>query len=364
MLLLSVLRRRAVLMFALVTALVVAALTGPAPSGAAESTVPHGTIPSSLPALHKVAGYVEAGLKLKVASSSVLAQLQNNDIAWVPDSTCLSTAINSGNGTPCVLGDTTAPTTVAVYGDSSADEWALYVGELGTADHFKVVVYVHAACPIGDIVVETAGSSPDPTCTTFRSTVLADLAAMRPAPSLVIASELRLSNYETSSGGALSNAAWSAALTTTLKQIEADGLAVVALHGVPVVTESPAECIASNAKKLTACTTPLKKDNPGSYDTATSSGATGADAGGVDLHPLFCTSAGCPAVADGSVTHSGPNHVTERYAAQVMAGIGELLGCEVAQKFKNSTKAAAVFADLNGAKPKTAYLAACKALSH
>ena len=92
---------------------------------------------------------------------------------------------------------------------------------------------------------------------------------------------------------------------------------------------------------------------------------TGDEAlGGIDLHPLFCTSGGCPAVSDGAVTHSGPNHVTERYAADVEAALGELLGCEVAQKFTNSTKATAVFADLNGAKPKAAYLTACKALSH
>jgi hypothetical protein len=361
---LATLRHKSIVVVAALPLLLAVAVAGPMPSGAAVRVAPRASIPLSLPALHKVAGYVAAGLKLKVATSGVISQLQNNDLAWVPISSCLATAINSANGTPCVLGDATAPSTVVVLGDSSADEWALYVGALGTADHFRVVVYVHAACPIGNIVVETAGSSPDPTCTTFRSTVLTDLAAMRPAPSLVVASELRLSNYETSSGGTVTNAAWSAALTTTLKEIEADGLAVVALHGVPVVTENPAACIASNPKNLTACTTPLKKDDPGTYDAATASGASGAGAGGIDLHPLFCTSGGCPAVSDGAVTHSGPNHVTERYAADVEAALGELLGCEVAQKFTNSTKATAVFADLNGAKPKAAYLTACKALSH
>lgn len=361
---LGALRRNAIVVVATLLLLAAAVVAGPVSSGAADRAAPRGTIPLSLPALHKFAGYVAAGLKLKVATKGVIAQLANNDLAWVPISSCLTTAIDSADGTPCVLGDMTASTTVAVYGDSSADEWALYVGALGTADHFRVVVYVHAACPIGDIVVETPGTSPDPTCATFRSTVLSDLAAMRPAPSLVVTSELRLSNYETSSGGTVSNAAWSAALTATLKEIQADDLAVVALHGVPIVTEDPAECIASNPNKLSACTTPLKKDDPGNYDAATASGAAGADAGGIDLLPLFCTSAGCPAVSDGAVTHAGPNHVTERYAADVVAALAELLGCEAAQKFTNSTKATAVFADLNGTRPKASYLSACKALSH
>jgi hypothetical protein len=340
------------------------ALVAPAPSSAADRAAPRGAIGVALPELHKVVGDVAAGLKLKVATTSVLSQLPNNDLAWVPVSSCLSTAINSASGTPCVLGDLSAPVTVAVYGDSSADEWALYIGALGTADHFRVVVYVHAACPIGNLVVKTAGSSPDPTCTTFRATVLADLAAMRPAPSLVVASELRLSNYETSSGGPVTNAAWSAAFTSTLKVIEADGLAVVALHGVAVANENPGVCISSNPKNLSACTTPTKKDDPGKYDAATAAGAAGAAAGGIDLHPLFCASGGCPAVSDGSVTHSGPNHVTERYAADVQAALGELLGCAVVQKFTNAAKATAVFSDLNGKKPTASYLAACKSLSH
>ena len=132
---------------------------------------------------------------------------------------------------------------------------------------------MHAACPVGAITVEVAGQSPDPRCATFRSLVISDLSSMRPVPSLLVTSELRLSNYKSSSGAAIPNATWSAALTTTLKAIEGDGIPVVALHGVPVTTTpDPAECIAAYQNTMTRCTTKLKAADPFGYDRATEPG--------------------------------------------------------------------------------------------
>lgn len=317
---------------------------------------------SALPGLHAVTGWLSAGLKLKVAPPSALSHLSENALAWIPDSSCLATAIDSDDGTPCVLGDASASSTVVLFGDSSADEWALDLGSLGAEDHFRVVAYLHAACPVGEVTVEIAGHTPDPTCATFRTTVLSDLAGMRPAPVLVVVSQLRLSNYVTSTGQTLSDAKWSSALAATLDALEADGLAVASLHGVPVATQDPGVCLTANPKRVSACTTPLKKADPGGYDAATKKGATVADAGDVDLQPLLCTTKGCPAVSDGQVTHSGDNHVTEAYSAKVVLGFGELLGCLVARSFTHRQAAAAVLDSLLGGKPSAATLAACRAL--
>lgn len=334
-------------------------LAAPPTAGASSATA---GIPTALPALRAVSSSVAAGLKLKDASSAVLGQLAGNAYGWVPESSCLTTAINSSDGTPCTLGDASSSTTVVLFGDSSADEWALDLGELATTDRFKLVVYVHAACPVGSITVELQGGSVDPTCAEFRSDVLADLEVMQPAPALVIVSELRLASYVTSSGQAISNSSWSQALTTTIQRIEGDGLAVASLHGLDVTSQSPASCIASHPHDLSACMTPVKDDDPGRYDAATAAGATAGDAADVDLQPLFCTSKSCPAVVDGEVTHAGNNHVTESYAAKLTVALGELVACVAAQSFSSDAKTGAVVKALVGKAPSAGFIKACKTL--
>jgi SGNH domain (fused to AT3 domains) len=316
-----------------------------------------------LPALHRVAGWLDAGLKEEAATPAIDAQLKNNEFAWIPNSQCLATAIDSTNATPCVLGDPTASTTVVLLGDSSADEWALDLAAMGAAHGFRLVVYVHAACPVGAITVELEGQSPDPRCATFQSLWRSDLAAMHPAPALVVVAQLRLSNYASSTGGPIPNATWSAALTTSLEQIEGDGSPVLVLHGVPITTtDDPAACIAAYQNTMTRCTTLLKRADPSHYDAATWAGAHAAHAAGVDVTPLFCTPKACPVVSDGDLTHSEDNHVAETYAAVVQPALTELVGCAVTQSITHRADATPVLKSLLGPTPSAAVLAACRAL--
>jgi hypothetical protein len=345
---------------ATVTALVALAL-GAAPVRAGTATRPRVAAP--LPALHTVGGWVAAGLTDAVATADVAAQLSGNAYAWIPKSQCLTSAIDSTNATPCVLGDVAAATTVVLVGDSSADQWALDLGSLGSADGFRLVVYVHSACPVGAVAVALYGEHPDPSCPAFRALVLSDLAAMRPKPVLVLASELRLSNYVSATGGRLSDTSWSRGLTKTLDTLEGDGLSVAVLHGVPVAPTDPASCIAANPTALTRCTVLRGHADPGGYDKATWSGARAARAAGVNLSPLFCTATACPAVVDGDVTHSGDNHVTERYAAAVTPALAELVGCTLAQSFSHRAGAAPVLRRLIGTTASSRVLRACRALA-
>ncbi len=303
-----------------------------------------------------------AGARVKVLPTPLVAQLRGDDEAWIPTSTCLATAIDAPTATPCVLGDVHATTTVVAYGDSSANQWALDVAALGTADRFRVVVYVRAACPVGAVTVEVAGQHVDPGCAAFRTAVLADVAAMRPAPGLVVTSELRLSNYLTATGGSVTDASWSSGLTTTLDALEHDGLAVVELHGVPVEHFDPGSCLSAYPSDVQRCSTSPKASDPGRYDAATRAGTLAAHAGSVDLAPLFCTSTACPDVADDELTHAGDNHVDEAYASPLTAALGELLGCVTTQRLANRTAAAKVLAALDGASPSASFRRACASL--
>jgi hypothetical protein len=334
---------------------------GAAPVQASTATGPR--VASPLPALHTVRGWVAAGLTDTMVTPDVAQQLSGNAYAWIPKSQCLTTAIDSANATPCVLGDVAAATTVVLVGDSSADQWALDLGSLGSADGFRLVVYVHSACPVGAVAVALYGEHPDPSCPAFRALVLADLAAMHPRPVLVLASELRLSNYVSATGGRLSDASWSKGLTRTLDTLEGDGLGVAVLHGVPVTATDPASCIAANPAALTRCTVQRDHADPGGYDEATWAGAHAARAAVVNVSPLFCTTTACPAVVDGDVTHSGDNHVTERYAAAVTPALAELVGCTVAQSFAHRAGAAPVLRRLLGTTASTRVLRACRALA-
>jgi hypothetical protein len=185
---------------------------------------------------------------------------------------------------------------------------------------------------------------------------------MSPPPALVLVSELRLGSYVTASGKDVSNHTWSAALATTLEKIQGDGLAVVSLHGVPFDDVDPSQCIAANPKRLSTCAVKVRMADVRGWDAATLDGARAAHAGSVGLDPLFCGSSACPVVVDGAVTHSGSNHVTERYAKDVRSAFAELLGCLVADSFTNASKADPLFNDLNGPTPSAEFLGACTSL--
>jgi SGNH domain-containing protein len=343
-----------------VLVLAIALGAGPAlVSGAA--TPPRG--PSPLPALHALGAAIAVGLTDNVATPPISSQLSGNAYAWIPKSQCLTTAIESTNATPCVLGDTSATTTVVLLGDSSADEWALDLGALATTAGFRLVVYVHSACPVGAVTVALYGEHPDPSCPAFRSLVLADLAGMHPAPVLVLASELRLSNYVSASGGRLSNTVWTKALTKSLDRIEGDGIPVAVVHGVPITPFDPAGCIAAYPTDMTHCVVLRKAGDPGGYDRATLAGARAAHAAGVDVAPLFCTTTACPVVVSDDVTHSGDNHVTELYAATTTAALAELIGCTLTQSFSHRAAAHHVLGSLLGGTPSAAVLRACRALT-
>ena len=336
--------------------------------GVASATTAVGATPSPrtspLPGLQAVAGDVTAGTTLEDASAQVNAQLSGDDYAWIPQSSCLTTAIRSNDATPCVLGDTTAASTIVLYGDSSADQWALDLDTLGTEHHFRVVVYVHAACPVGSLTVKLYGQGVDPTCAAFRALVLKDLEAMHPSPALVVVSELRLANYVTAKGKVVTDAAWSKALTTTLETIEKkDGDAVAVLHGVPVTRTDPGQCVAAHPSAMSQCLTKRSAADPGGYDAATWSGAHHADAAGVNVVPLFCTTTLCPVVAANDLTHAGDNHVTEAYAAVAGEALGELLGCATDQAYAHSSRAAVIKVDLLGAHPSAGLVRACRALA-
>jgi len=343
-----------------ILALVIALGAGPAPASGGV-VAPRGT--SALPALSTVDALVAAGLQVNVVTPAVASQLSGNAYAWIPDSQCLTNAIDSSNATPCVLGDTAATTTVVLLGDSSADEWALDLGSLASTAGFRLVVYVHSACPVGAVDVALYGEHPDPSCPVFRSLVLADLAGMQPAPALVLVSELRLSNYVVAGGGRLSNASWSKGLTRTLDQIEADGIPVALLHGVPVTPLDPAACIAANPNDVANCGVQRKSADPGGYNQATWAGAHAAHAAGVSVTPLFCTSVACPIVVSDDVTHSGVNHVAERYAATLTDALGELVGCAGTQTFAHHARAARVLKRLLGGATSVSATRACRALA-
>jgi hypothetical protein len=161
----------------------------------------------------------------------------------------------------------------------------------------------------------------------------------------------------------VTNSAWSSALTTTLNTIvSTDGDAALLLHGVPVTTLDPAQCIAAHPNAINLCTTKRSAIDPSGYDGAAWTGAHAAGAAGVNVTPLFCTATACPVVADGAITHSGDNHVAETYATTVLAALGELLGCASVQTFTHATQAAPVLHALMGRRT-SARTAACKALS-
>ena len=237
-----------------------------------------------LPALHRVAGWVAAGLKEKAATPAIDAQLPGNAVRGGSRQNQLPDDRDRVDGRHAVRARVTpsAAATVVLLGDSSADQWALDLGTIGAAHDFRVVVYVHAACPVGRHHRRARRAEPRPALRDVphprarrprRDAARPGAPRRRRAPPVQLQARQAGRRSRTRTGPRRS--------TATLADLRGRRQPVLSLHGVPVTTNDPAACIAAYPDHDDAVHDEALKDvDPSGYDAATWAGAHAAGAAG------------------------------------------------------------------------------------
>jgi hypothetical protein len=213
---------------------------------------------------------------------------------------------------PCVYGDLASDKNVVLFGDSHAAMWFPAVEQAADENSWKLYAWSKDTCPPLDIPV----FSPDldrayTECTTWRTAVLTQIAALH--PKLVILGVAR--HYSPIYGFTVYSTQWLEGLSEMVQTIRQMGPQVLVLGPIPKPPFTVPSCLSENLESATLCETPRGQgvDLPGMHEEE----AAVVSAGGSYVNTLFwfCSDGSvCPPIIDGVLVYRDDNHITATFA--------------------------------------------------
>ena len=224
---------------------------------------------------------------------------------------------------PCVYGDTTSHTSVALFGDSHAAAWFPALELISKQQRWRLVDFTKAGCPTGEVDIRF-GSVPYRDCTAWRRNTEAQIAALR--PTLVIVSGARWMELEAHPQRGVRGgygSAWLNGLAATFSSLSHTARKLAFISDVPTLPFSAPGCVASHKLDLDRCDT---ERNTAvllpQIKSAEIALATRLQVNWIDPTPWFCTTTTCPAVVGNILLYRDNAHMTpawSRFVAPVLA---------------------------------------------
>jgi len=228
---------------------------------------------------------------------------------------------------PCIYGDTTSTTTVVLFGDSHAAYWFPALNLISRQQHWRLVDLTKDGCPAAEVNIAAwfRHGGPYPECTDWRSSAMAQIAALHPA--LVFVSEARylevpearpLAGVPTGHGGA-----WLDGLAAIFRFLNRSAGHVVFVSDVPTPRESPPRCVTRHASNVRVCDTRLSAAiRLPDVKIAEQQLAVREHVDWVDPTAWFCTSSTCPAIVRNLLVYRNIAHMEpdwSRFISPVLA---------------------------------------------
>ena len=335
------LRLGAALTFAAVGACVLSVLSLPSLTGSGHAPVASAALRASTKAQVKTAAAADpvlsqlyqqtAAINAEVARSLAVQDVPANLEPSLPDADadeppvfvdgCLDSYTDSSLR-PCIFGDTTASTTVVLFGDSHAAMWFPAVEQAAEKFDWRLITWTKATCPPFPLPIFSPELGRTFTeCDDWRADVLSQIAAIHPA--LVILGVAR--HYTDIYNFTPYSPVWLSGLGQEVGDIRSLGAHVVVFGPVPKPPFDVPGCLSAHLTDATACTVPVDVglNVPGMAAemlAVTKSGGTY-----VDTQPWFCTLSTCAVMVDNLVVYRDDNHLTQAYASFLAPVVEPLL---------------------------------------
>jgi hypothetical protein len=223
---------------------------------------------------------------------------------------------------PCVLGNPQASTTVAVFGDSHVLQWLPALDAAASAQNWRVVTFIKAACSPADIQnTDWLLGRRFYECEQWRAAAIAMLTDLQ--PDLIVMSAKQW--YLTGTGGTLpvDPGAWRAGMQRTLSRLTAHGTPIVYVRDTPIPGFNIPECLSREAWQprlygaQTCSFAQATALDPTVYAREREVLAAYPRVQLVDLTPEICPQTPCTATVDGLVVYRDDNHLTTAFAAHL-----------------------------------------------
>jgi peptidoglycan/LPS O-acetylase OafA/YrhL len=241
-----------------------------------------------------------------------------------------------GSARACVQRTGRGPT-VALVGDSHAQQWQPALLALAERHDLTIVRATRGGCPANDVTVDRGvdplgltGSGEQ--CAAWRRQVYADLVERHDPDVVLVATRSHVSAI--ADGGRRiepftrdHRRRWSAAWDWTLKTLGAAGARVVVSEILPTLPERVPACLADAGEPTTACDFPVAGDRRvGAYNAIVRGLSRRADGVTVvDPTPIGCPGGICRALAGDVVVHRDDNHLSAAFVRSRARSVEALL---------------------------------------
>jgi hypothetical protein len=229
----------------------------------------------------------------------------------------------------CAHGRLSSAKTVAVVGDSHANQWIPGLAEVTAARGWRLVEYTKAACPFSDILAATKDQQPYTTCQEWSAEVLRRLTTER--PSLVITTQIStgvMIDGEATYGQQAQDAL-SAGLRRSYQALNDAGVPVIVLRDSPYPQINIAECVQTHPNSLTECAVPRSKAIDGVHGIEQVVAAQGLpNVRVVDLNDAICPTDPCAPVIGNVLVYRDTSHLTGTYVRSLVPRLTERINLE------------------------------------
>ncbi len=285
--------------------------SSPAVPSAAPSAAPPPVAPSATPA----AGAATVPLPRDVRPRLTAARDDSDPL--VRDGCGLS--IGGSDPPSCVYGRTDGSVTVALVGDSHAEQWFPALERLADERGWRLLPFTKHSCPFVDLRIYSTYLGREYTeCEAWRPKVVAALQAAR--PDLVVVTSHRW--FPTIVAGDSDATRQGQAMARLLEQLPGR---VVLLADTPVSRVDVPACLSAHLRDIAACETGRLQafGADRAVRERTASRLTGAPL--VDLSDILCPGTMCPVVIDDMIVLRDDHHLTATFAASLADVLAERL---------------------------------------
>jgi hypothetical protein len=222
----------------------------------------------------------------------------------------------------CASGDTSAPTTVALVGDSHAAMWHPALEPAAEQRHWRLETMSKVLCPVMDLPINSPYLGRTFTeCERWRTDVMARLAKER--PQLVVLDMSR--RYGADFGFSSYDQAWVDSLTRLVQRLRASGARVLVLGPVADPHTTVPTCVSAHMDNAAACA-PARAAGLNDGGIAAEKAAVTAGGGQyAELSDFVCTADRCPVVVGNTLVYRDDNHVTIEYAKALAPLLTEMV---------------------------------------
>ena len=233
--------------------------------------------------------------------------------------------------TPCLLGDRTATTTIALLGDSHAEHWTGGLDRAGRERGWRVDVMVKGGCPVIDMTELGVGRFARyyGECARYHEAMMRRIIAMRPAAVALSSWDHYIPPDGASENWQLSPSMWERGLRRTYSRLAAAGIHTIVLRDVPRTGFDVPACLSRRAARLPlarSCTYEGAASVSRVAVAAQDRAARGLPVRIVDMNDQLCDTPSCPVVRNGAIVFTDDNHLTAAFSRS----LAPILGARIA----------------------------------